>query len=727
MADSRQSHLRATIDRVVFQSPDSDYVVLRVTPQDTAQQVVVVGNFGSPQPGEAISCKGSWVLHPRFGRQFDASECEIQPAQTPSGVMKYLSSGFVPGIGEKLAERIVKKFGDETLAVIERNPDRLAEVSGIGRKKLVGIKEAISRQKGIRSAIVFLQELGLGPITAAKVCRTYGPSTVGTVRENPYRLGTDVPGIGFRTADQLAAKLGIDSRSPFRMQAGIIHTIEEAASEGHVYLPRRQVSVQAGRLLRLPASEIDEQVDLLISSRGIIAEDLPDHPLYVPSLHAAELESARKLRAMVQHKKTPAGTRPAAPPPIPTIGRTKMDLSAGQEEAIRLAMREKCLVITGGPGVGKTTTVSSLVRLFRHRKLSVALCAPTGRAAKRLSQAAGAEAKTIHRMLGYNPSLNTFDYRASNPLPADVVVVDEASMIDMLVMQSLLDAIPLTSKLILVGDVDQIPPVAPGSPLREIIASGVLPVVRLTELFRQAKESMITQSAHRINSGKMPVLTNEGDSDFFFIEQEDPETIVSTILELCSERIPRRFSLDPLRDVQVVVPMHRGIVGVQNMNRRLQHALNPSPVALRAGQREFRLGDKVMQMKNNYDKEVYNGDIGFVDGVNRIDGSITVNMTERKIHYTAQELDELTTAYAISVHKSQGSEYPAVIAPIVTSHFPLLQRNLLYTAVTRAKRLLVLIGSKKAIAMAISNNKVAQRYSRLAWRLQKQEVEGAEL
>jgi len=718
MATSGQSHLRGTVDRAIYQSPDSDYVVLRVTPEDSAGNVVVVGDFGSVQPGETISCKGSWVLHPRYGRQFEAAECEIHPAQTPSGIMKYLGSGFVPGIGEKLAERIVKRFGAETLTIIEGNPGRLAEVPGIGKKKLADIKRAIQRQKGARSAIVFLQELGLGPITATKVYRTYGPSTVGTVRENPYRLVADVSGIGFRTADRLAMKLGIDSHSPFRIQAGIVHSLEEAASEGHVYLPSRGASLYAGRLLQVPASEIDEQIDALIASRRIITENLPDRPLYVPSLYEAEVESARKLRAMIE--KRPVGEPlSGTPADISTLGREQMELSPGQKEAIELALREKCLVITGGPGVGKTTTISSVVALFRRQAASVALCAPTGRAAKRLSETAGAEAKTIHRLLRYNPSLNTFEHRTSNPLPADVVIVDEASMIDILIMRSLLDAIPLQSKLILVGDVDQIPPVGPGNPLREIIASGKLPVIRLTELFRQARESMITRNAHRINSGKMPVLESEGGSDFYFIEQEDPESVVSTTLQLCRDRIPGRFSLDALRDVQVIVPMHRGTVGVENMNRRLQHALNPSPVALKAGRREFRLGDKVMQIKNNYNKEVYNGDIGFVESVNRVDGSITVEMSERTVHYTVRELDELMIAYAISVHKSQGSEYPAVIAPILTSHFPLLQRNLLYTAVTRAKKLLVLIGSKKAIATAISNNKVARRYSRLAWRLNK--------
>ena len=725
MATPAQSHLRGTVDRVVYHSAESDYVVLRVTPQQTTEQVAVVGNFGSVQPGESVSCTGTWVLHPRYGRQFEASECEIQPAQTRTGLIKYLSSGFVSGVGEKLAERIVAKFGDETLTIIEQTPDRLAEVPGIGKKKLGGIKEALRRQKGVRSALVFLQELGLGPITAAKVCRTYGPSTVGTVRENPYRLVADVSGIGFRTADHLATRLGVDPRSHFRIQAGIVHAVEEAASEGHVYLPRRQASLFASKLLQLPASEVDEQVDSLVASRRVITEDLPDLPLYVPSLHAAEVGTAMKLRAMAAARD--AAQPSAARPPISPPPGERLELSQGQQQAINLALREKCLIITGGPGVGKTTTVSSLVSLFRREGLSVALCAPTGRAAKRLSQAAGAEAKTIHRMLGYNPSLNTFEHSNSNPLPADVVIVDEASMIDIVVMQSLLDAIPIRSKLILVGDVDQIPPVAPGSPLREIIASDILPVVRLTELFRQAGQSAITRSAHRINSGKMPILTNEEAGDFFFIEQEDPETIVSTILELCRERIPRRFSLEALRDVQVIVPMHRGTVGVQNLNQRLQRALNPSPVALRVGHREFRVGDKVMQMKNNYDKEVYNGDIGFVENVNRIDASITVRMDQRMIHYTAQELDDLVTAYAISVHKSQGSEYPAVIIPMTTSHFPLLQRNLLYTAVTRARQLLVLIGSKKAIAMAISNNKVAERYSRLAWRLRRQEKDDAHL
>ncbi len=716
MSQSSQSYLRGAVDRVVYQSAESDYTVLRVTLEDTSQQVVVVGNFASVQPGETVSCKGDWVLHPQYGRQFKAAEYELRPAQTVSGIQKYLSSSFVHGIGDKLAQRIVKRFGTDTLTILEKSPDRLAEVPGIGRKKLSDVRKALERQKGARAALIFLQEHGLGPVTAAKVFRAYGGATVAVIRENPYRMISDVSGVGFKTADRLAGKLGIDASSPFRIQAGVVHALLEATDDGHVYLPRRELRTCAGKLLRTTSTAVDEQIDQLVASRGLISEDFPDRPVYAPHLYEAEVETARKLRTIL---KAPPSTLPSSALPEPQEPRklAQAELSGEQQNAIRLAVSEKCIVVTGGPGVGKTTTIRGLLALARRCGLTFLLCAPTGRAAKALSQIAGADAKTIHRLLRFNPALSLFEHNAQNPLPADLIVVDEASMIDILIMRSLLDAIPAGARLVLVGDVDQIPPVGPGNPLSEIIASGKVPVVRLTELFRQARESLIVQNAHRINRGKMPLFETHPDGDFYFIEQEDPDAVVSTVLQLCCERIPRRFSLHPLRDVQVLVPLHKGTVGVDNLNRVLQRALNPSAVALKAGSREFRLGDKVMQLKNNYSKEVYNGDIGFVESVNRIDGLVTVSMGNRSISYSMEELDELMTAYAISVHKSQGSEYPAVVVPILPRHFPLLQRNLLYTAVTRAKRLLVMIGSKKAVAMAVSNDRVARRCSRLAWRL----------
>jgi exodeoxyribonuclease V alpha subunit len=627
------------------------------------------------------------------------------------GIKKYLGSGLVKGIGSTFADRIVAHFGEKTLEIIDGFSARLREVEGIGPERARRIREAWVQQKAVRDIMIFLQGHGIGSAHAAKIYKQYGEVAIVKVRENPYQLAKDIPGIGFKTADGIAAKLGIERDAVHRLKAGLVYTLESAKDDGHCCLPRETLLPAAAELLGVEPSPVSKALNLLTIAGDVVVED---EWVYLAGLHRNEVAIAGKV-----------GNLLAEPVRLPAMDldkalawvqdRTKVALAPSQQQAVRSALTAKVSVITGGPGVGKTTIVNSIVKILRAKDCEVLLAAPTGRAAKRMSEATNLPAQTIHRLLRYDPHEGGFTVNERRPLKGDVVIVDETSMLDVPLAWCLLRAIPLSASVVFVGDVDQLPSVGPGNFLRDLIDSGAVPVVRLTEIFRQAKDSLIITNAHRVNEGQMPAFGNEG--DFFFIEQEEPEKALATIRTLCAERVPKRFGFDPMRDVQVLTPMHKGVCGAENLNRELAAALNPTgPHTQRFG-RTLRVGDRVMQIRNNYDKDVFNGDLGRVKRLDLVDQQLVVEMDEREVGYEFDELDELVPAYAISVHKSQGNEYPCVILPLLTQHYVLLQRNLLYTAITRGKKLVIVVGSKKALALAIRNDKTTARFSRLRERL----------
>ncbi len=594
----------------------------------------------------------------------------------------------------------------------------MLEVEGIGPKRQKQIVESVAAQRGVRDVMVFLQQHGVSPTVAAKVYKAYGPSAVAVVRDNPYRLAADIFGVGFRTADKIAASMGIGHDSPVRAEAGVVHVLRQLGDDGHVCCPRDHLVARAAATLELPEPKVAEAIERQLAAGELVCDEtFADKPVYLPALHRAEVGLAEAFERLAT---TPAGfKRIRAEAAADWVqGRVGIRLSEGQRRAILAAVANKLVVITGGPGVGKTTVLRCLVEIFRVRRLRVALGAPTGRAAKRLSEATRADAMTIHRLLKFNPRDHTFAINADNPLDADVVIVDEASMLDLLLTYHLAQALRPEAVLILVGDVDQLPSVGPGSVLRDVIASGLAAVVRLTEIFRQAASSLIVANAHRINKGLMPHLgrPREG-SDFYFLRRDDPERAAATILDLCAERLPRKFGFHPIEDIQVLAPMHKGAAGAQRLNALLQERLNPGGAEHKIGERFFRVGDKVMQIRNNYDKDVYNGDMGRIVAVRPELGQVIVRIDQRELAYDRSDLDEIVPAYAISIHKSQGCEYPVVVVPILTQHYMMLQRNLLYTAITRGKRMVVLVGTQKAIALAVRNNRVRERHSHLRERL----------
>ncbi len=730
--------LEGVVESLLFSDEESGYTVVRI--RASGEIVTAAGNLASPVPGERLRLKGKWIEHPRFGRQFKIEEYETHAPVTVEGIERYLGSGLIRGIGRRMARRIVQAFGEETLEVMDQRPGKLAEVEGIGRKRIEAIREAWEEQKEIRQVMVFLQSYGAGPALAARIYRKYGDHSISVVRENPYRLAFDVFGIGFLTADRIAQKIGFALDSSARAEAGVIHVLQECVAEGHVYYPRIPLVQRCQKILQIDRQIISRAVDSLAAEGKLVIEEQGRDPkgrrggspataspagpseagpkgeqaVYLPPYYTAEVGIADLL-----------GDLQGGPSEVREIdaeravnwvqGLMEITLAEKQVEALRSALQSKLMVITGGPGTGKTTIIRAFLTVLSRARIRTLLAAPTGRAAKRMQEATGYEARTIHRLLEYSPRERGFRKNRDNPLSCDWLILDETSMIDVLLMYHLLKALPPSSSLVLVGDVDQLPSVGSGCVLRDIIASARVPVVELNEVFRQAEASQIIVNAHRINIGLMPHVEPEG--DFYFIQQEDPQEILRLILELCRESIPRRFQMDPITDIQVLAPMHRGAVGVTNLNRALQEALNPREMALVQGERQLKLEDKVMQVRNNYDKEVFNGDIGRVTAVSREQHRVTVSFDGRPVDYDYTELDEITLAYAVSVHKSQGSEFPAVIVPVVTQHYLLLQRNLIYTAVTRAKRLVVLVGTKKALAIALKNTNTRGRYSGLKARL----------
>jgi exodeoxyribonuclease V alpha subunit len=713
--------LDGTIERFVFRNDESSFTVARFeTPAH--QHVTIVGELVGVNEGLPLRLRGHWVDDKKFGRQFRVATYQLRTPETLVGIERFLGSGIIPGIGPELARRLVGHFGMDTLEIIDRRPDRLIEVSGIGAGRAAKLAAAFAAQREVQDVMVFLRGHGVSAAFAARIVKKYGKDAINVVRANPYRLAHEIWGIGFRTADAIAEKLGIARDAPERLEAGLLHALETGAEDGHLHLPDDELVAAAAELLGVVADRLLPRLAALEQHRLVVRETLGHRGpcTMMPWAHDAEVSAATLLAALVR---TPARGLSldvhAAIHAFEAV--TGTTLATQQRRAVEAALVDKCTVITGGPGVGKTTIVKAIVHLAKLVHRNVALAAPTGRAAKRLAEATVMEAMTIHRLLEFQPHEGGFQRDRDNPLDADLVVIDEASMVDAQLFSSLVAAVRPAAQLILVGDIDQLPSVGPGSVLSDVIASEAATVIRLTEIFRQAQASKIVVSAHAINHGELPALDAPGGAttDFYFFARDDPEAARATIVELVAERIPKGFGFDPITEIQVLAPMHRGELGTVALNQALQDRLNPSSgtTELTRGERVFRRGDKVMQLRNDYDKAVFNGDIGVIAGIDGDEAVVRVEFDGRIASYERAELDQLTHAYAVSVHKSQGSEYAAVVIPLVTQHYMMLQRSLLYTAVTRGKKLVVIVGSKRAVALAVNNADARRRYTWLAERV----------
>jgi exodeoxyribonuclease V alpha subunit len=738
LTDSSQpiTTLEGVLDRIVYANEDNAWSVIRLVVPRRREPVTAVGNLLGVQPGESLRLSGHWITDRKYGEQFRVdSYVTIKPA-TLVGIERYLGSGLVRGIGKVMAARLVKHFGLSTLDVIDRDPDRLTEVSGIGPVRSARIRRAWAEQRQIQEVMVFLQSHAVSSAYAVKIYKEYGDRAIAVVRDDPYRLAVDIFGIGFKTADRIAANLGIPPTSPRRAAAGVLHVLGELSDEGHVFSPRRRLIEEAAAMLGVEPALAERAVDELAREGAVVVEPRggpadsasgaslssgvsADSAVYLRSLHIAESGVAERLARLLR-----SPTLPIAIDIERAVqwfeGRAEIVLAASQRDAIRRAAASKVLVITGGPGTGKTTLVNAIIQILERKGRRILLAAPTGRAAQRLRETTGREAKTVHRLLEWAPGSMGFDRNSERPLAADVLILDEVSMIDTVLAYHILKALPVHCQLILVGDVDQLPSVGAGCVLRDVILSGAVEVVKLDKIFRQAEESLVIVNAHRVNRGEMPLLGGSGwdrEADFFLVERDEPEEALATVKRLVCERIPARFHLDPIEDVQVLTPMHRGTLGAGSLNAELQALLNPSGQSLTRGSRTFRVGDKVMQIRNNYALAVWNGDIGRVKAIDEIEREVEVRYEDRVVKYDYSDLDELVLGYACSIHKSQGSEYPAVVIPLHTQHYVMLQRNLLYTAITRARRLVVLVGSRRALAIAVKNRRIEDRFTRLAERL----------
>jgi exodeoxyribonuclease V alpha subunit len=721
-AESEKESLAGLVERVTFHSPETGFCVLRVKIRGNRDLVTLVGSAASIQPGEYVHASGRWDNHRDHGLQFKADFLKVTPPTTTEGIERYLGSGMIKGIGPVYAKKLVDAFREEVFDVIEQNPDKLKEIDGIGPVRATRIAAGWADQKAIREIMLFLQSHGVGTARAVRIYKTYGVEAIPLMMENPYRLARDIRGIGFKTADEIAGRLGIEKTSMVRARAGISYTLMEAIGDGHCALPKDDLLENAAGILEIPKDSLPDALALELQEGNVISDNIGDRGcIFLPHLWHAEKTIADRLIRLSSGAMPWPNIDPSKA--IPWVeNKLNVTLAASQKEAVDVALKAKTLVITGGPGVGKTTIVNSILKIVMAKGIKVALAAPTGRAAKRLSESTGLEAKTVHRLLEFDPINGGFKRSADFPLECDLLVIDETSMVDVPLMAQLLRAVPDLAAVIIVGDADQLPSVGPGQVLADIIASEIMPVTRLTEIFRQAAKSRIITNAHRVNKGHMPELTlsKDEETDFYFIDAAEPEDAVSKIVELVKTRISRRFGLDPIRDIQVLCPMQRGAVGARSLNVELQKALNSGnanqPAVERFGY-TYRVGDKVMQTENDYEKEVFNGDIGFITAIDVDANEITINFDERTVTYGFGELDEVMLCYATTIHKSQGSEYPAVVIPIMTQHYMMLERNLLYTGITRGQKLVVLVGQKKAVAIAVRGNKDRRRWSKLRERL----------
>ena len=702
--------LRCVVEHITYQNPENGYSVMKVKVKDYNDLVTLVGNLLDVPAGSVLLCEGNWKNDKRYGAQFVADTWEEVMPATVYGIEKYLGSGLVKGIGPKFAHLIVSRFGTDTIQIIEDDIERLYEVPGIGTKRVEKIRESWEKQKDIKNVMLFLQEYGVSTAFAAKIYRQYGKESIDTVKGNPYRLADDVWGIGFKTADGIASKMGYEKNDLRRCKSGLQYTLSSLADEGHVFAREQQLVESAVRLLESDPESVTAALSELLQSQELIRES---DAIYLPPFYWSEKGTARKLLELmsVQTAQLFDGAMDMA-----AIEKTSgIEYDDVQKDAIAQAVSSKVMVLTGGPGTGKTTTTQGIIAAYRAAGLKIQLAAPTGRAAKRMSEATGMEAKTIHRLLEYNP-MDGFKRNEENPLEGDALIVDECSMIDIILMYNLMKAVPAGMRLIMVGDIDQLPSVGAGNVLRDIIDSERIPVIRLTRIFRQAQSSRIVMSAHQINHGQYPDTSNGRDTDFFFLRNDDAEKVASDIVDLVKHRLPKAYN-EPLGNIQVLTPMQRSVVGASNLNMLLQQALNETSTGLSRGGTTYRHGDRVMQIRNNYDKEVFNGDIGTIVRVNHEDRTLTVDFDGRQIEYDVTELDELTLAYATTIHKSQGSEYPIVVIPLLMTHFVMLQRNLVYTGITRARKVCVIIGQPKALGYAIRNLTVSDRNTLLKERL----------
>lgn len=718
-------HLRCVVERITYQNADNGYTVLKCAVKNYSDLVTVVGTMPDTHVGSVLSLEGMWKMDAKYGRQFLVEKFEETLPATVYGIEKYLGSGLVKGVGPKFAKRIVEKFGKDTLDVIEETPDELLKVSGIGKVRVDRIKTSWQEQKEIKNIMLFLQSHEVSTSHATKIFKTYGSESIAIVKENPYRLADDIWGIGFKTADSIAQKMGIDKGKFVRLRSGIFYTLNKLAKAGHCYTTREQLTGRAKELLEVEEPELEITLDEMIRTNDVIRDEAEDREvIYLPPYYFSESGCAKRLlRLMSCGKKKSEDTEEILEK---VAASSEITYDEIQWQAVKTAVSSKVMVLTGGPGTGKTTTTLGIISAYKQAECQIILAAPTGRAAKRMSEATGMEAKTIHRLLEYKPP-EGYQKNEEHPLEGDVLILDECSMIDIMLMYNLLKALPQQMSLILVGDIDQLPSVGAGNVLRDIIDSGCVPVVRLTRIFRQAQGSRIIMNAHRINRGEGIDMRGGKDADFFFATKESNQEVVDTIVQYCKTNLPRYYHVDPLQDIQVLTPMQRGECGAVNLNQVLQEAMNPSKIFLRRGGTQYRLKDKVMQIRNDYDKEVFNGDIGTITKVDVEERELTVLFDEREVVYDVTELDELALAYAVTIHKSQGSEYPIVVMPFTMSHFVMLQRNLLYTGVTRAKKILVLVGEKKAVYYAIKNETTTGRNTCLARRLQPNSKEAQEV
>ena len=705
------------IERITFQNADNGYTVARLKESGKKDLTTVVGTLTSVQAGESVRCKGFWKNDINYGFQFIVKEYEVERPSSEKGIKKYLSSGLIKGIGPAFAERIVDYYKLETLDVIDANPENLLEINGIGAKRVERIKSCWAEQKAIREVMVFLQSFGVSPTYAKKVFKTYGDKSIETVQTNPYQLARDIWGIGFKTADQTARQMGIQMAADIRIDSGVEYVLSELSNEGHTCYPVDKFLEKAQELLTVEAHLIDARLEAILAEDRIViasleVEDKPTMCIWLKLFHVCERGIVKEWKRLYLGKSLLRKITPDKAI-IWAQDQLKIELAANQKTAVAQSLSEKIQIITGGPGTGKSTITKVILLITQQLTKQILLAAPTGRAAKRLSEITKMEASTIHSLLEFDFGINGFRRNLENPLDCDLLIVDEASMIDTVLMYSLLKAIPSHARLILVGDIDQLPSVGAGNVLQDLMASEKIPVTRLTDIFRQAADSKIIINAHKINAGQFPNIKTEPNADFFFIEKELPEQITELIPTLVKKRLPKKYGLDSFNDIQVLSPMNRGIIGTRNLNQILQKELNPSKDPLIKMGRTFHLHDKVMQLKNNYDKEVFNGDVGRIQKIDRIEQELYVDFEGKIVNYDFSDIDQLMLAYAVSVHKYQGSECPCIIMPMHTTHYMMMYRNMFYTGITRGKKMVVVVGTKKAIAMAVRNNKIAKRFAGL--------------